>query len=87
MAVSSVGCMNSISIHSLTRRLTRYDLLHRRNGLYFNSQPHKEADPHLEMYRLRQNNFNSQPHKEADHQHCTLYHIHLKFQFTASQGG
>ena len=55
-----------ISIHSLTRRLTswqtvRWDLL-----LYFNSQPHKEADWPTRSRIKGTFNFNSQPHKEAD---------------------
>ena len=34
--------------------------------MYFNSQPHKEADIH-QLHKTKQENyFNSQPHKEAD---------------------
>ena len=34
--------------------------------MYFNSQPHKEADLSLLNCLNHSNNFNSQPHKEAD---------------------
>ena len=34
--------------------------------MYFNSQPHKEADLRLLFLFLSGNYFNSQPHKEAD---------------------
>ena len=34
--------------------------------LYFNSQPHKEADYLVCLHRTNTRNFNSQPHKEAD---------------------
>ena len=55
-----------ISTHSLTRRLTYSRPMYTRNGWYFNSQPHKEADlVKLHLCRTPQY-FNSQPHKEAD---------------------
>ena len=34
--------------------------------MYFNSQPHKEADDEKFTLDERCPNFNSQPHKEAD---------------------
>ena len=34
--------------------------------LYFNSQPHKEADPDNGEEEQEGSDFNSQPHKEAD---------------------
>ncbi len=55
-----------ISTHSLTRRLTtRYNICIKQK-LYFNSQPHKEADYRCHHLQEHQKHFNSQPHKEAD---------------------
>ena len=60
---------------------------HIREHMYFNSQPHKEADsadfsnPHGSLY------FNSQPHKEADSGIHDEVLQHQAFQLTASQGG
>ena len=55
--------------------------------LYFNSQPHKEADEPLFNRRGYSAYFNSQPHKEADR--CALVgeSSRKEFQLTASQGG
>ena len=44
MAVQTDLNMDFISTHSLTRRLTTSTLLFFSSDLYFNSQPHKEAD-------------------------------------------
>ena len=44
MAVQTALNLDFISTHSLTRRLTTSTLLFFRSDLYFNSQPHKEAD-------------------------------------------
>ena len=57
---------NDISTHSLTRRLTTPALQDRWLVLYFNSQPHKEADDKKERMITSEADFNSQPHKEAD---------------------
>ena len=55
--------------------------------MYFNSQPHKEADGFRFGLTILKAYFNSQPHKEADDiPHNTCYTI-LEFQLTASQGG
>ena len=39
---------------------------------YFNSQPHKEADPFLLWQYAVSKDFNSQPHKEADAYLCSV---------------
>ena len=55
-----------ISTHSLTKRLTLRGsnlLWHR---IYFNSQPHEEADKCLRYVLPTRIHFNSQPHEEAD---------------------
>ena len=55
-----------ISTHSLTKRLTRESQTSFFSLLYFNSQPHEEADggrPHCRKAAIY---FNSQPHEEAD---------------------
>ena len=44
MAVQTALNLDFISTHSLTRRLTTSTLLFFSSDLYFNSQPHKEAD-------------------------------------------
>ena len=36
--------VDAISTHSLTRRLTETTYYRKRKKIYFNSQPHKEAD-------------------------------------------
>ena len=56
----------NISTHSLTKRLTTIFLLFRLCSMYFNSQPHEEADwwRRLSWHWMRY--FNSQPHEEAD---------------------
>ena len=55
-----------ISTHSLTRRLTSVCFSICFNTLYFNSQPHKEADLLILFFIFSLQYFNSQPHKEAD---------------------
>ena len=55
-----------ISTHSLTRRLTHPFHSPSSCPVYFNSQPHKEADPLLINTVVFPEYFNSQPHKEAD---------------------
>ena len=55
-----------ISTHSLTRRLTPGSPVDFMHILYFNSQPHKEADVGQNWQKPRLIDFNSQPHKEAD---------------------
>ena len=55
-----------ISTHSLTRRLTVSPCCPILFVLYFNSQPHKEADIQGKRGSKRGTYFNSQPHKEAD---------------------
>ena len=77
-----------ISIHSLTRRLTRERFDELNPDKHFNSQPHKEADIRkiLCFYRMI-SNFNSQPHKEADSSKSSRRITTETFQFTASQGG
>ena len=64
--------------------------------LYFNSQPHEEADQRLHQYFLLLDYFNSQPHEEADGnfaqkflvQNCIfvtityiVFSVHLLFDF------
>ena len=56
----------SISTHSLTRRLTPFDIKRKLTEKDFNSQPHKEADMLIADFTKRGEDFNSQPHKEAD---------------------
>ena len=58
-----------------------------RNGRYFNSQPHKEADGNFEIHAPITEHFNSQPHKEADAFSSNPQAPELVFQLTASQGG
>ena len=41
--------------------------------LYFNSQPHEEADPHNPSSSSTVRYFNSQPHEEADGRTQDLY--------------
>ena len=55
-----------ISTHSLTRRLTVAAFFFCCPKVYFNSQPHKEADHGRPVSILIYRYFNSQPHKEAD---------------------
>ena len=55
-----------ISTHSLTRRLTMKWRYVWSLSIYFNSQPHKEADPLSARSSSATVYFNSQPHKEAD---------------------
>ena len=55
-----------ISTHSLTRRLTKPGLKKFLITSHFNSQPHEEADRHLQLSRFQCGYFNSQPHEEAD---------------------
>ena len=55
--------------------------------VYFNSQPHKEADNIDEQHIHKGDHFNSQPHKEAD-VNGHMADISMRaFQLTASQGG
>ena len=49
--------------------------------LYFNSQPHEEADDDFEDFGKVRFNFNSQPHEEADGNFRQKY-IYLKLFFT-----
>ena len=68
-----------ISTHSLTRRLTACAGCGRNRQIYFNSQPHKEAD---EADRWIFNDlfyFNSQPHKEADQSSGIVFHFNVHF--------
>ena len=65
-------CPLYISTHSLTRRLTEKLRILAHAHLYFNSQPHKEADTKPEKSESPEIYFNSQPHKEADHIHRIL---------------
>ena len=58
---------NSISTHSLTRRLTITSIYVTNISSYFNSQPHKEADKDVIVPSRPIWYFNSQPHKEADY--------------------
>ena len=76
-----------ISTHSLTRRLTERQTLKRGMNIYFNSQPHKEADVSCNLLKPPKSHFNSQPHKEADVQSSHVYSERMIFQLTASQGG
>ena len=55
-----------ISTHSLTRRLTHPFHSPSSCPVYFNSQPHKEADRTTVCIYCICIYFNSQPHKEAD---------------------
>ena len=72
----------NISTHSLTKRLTTIFLLFRLCSMYFNSQPHEEADwwRRLSWHWMRY--FNSQPHEEADSQRHAL---HSGLQYFNSQ--
>ena len=76
-----------ISTHSLTRRLTEIWFWISISLLYFNSQPHKEADNVPESTGHSSRNFNSQPHKEADDEMAICMESVDIFQLTASQGG
>ena len=58
--------VDAISTHSLTRRLTETTYYRKRKKIYFNSQPHKEADRRQITTEISNLHFNSQPHKEAD---------------------
>ena len=49
--------------------------------VYFNSQPHEEADLPQEVLCSQTNYFNSQPHEEADGNFRQKY-IYLKLFFT-----
>ena len=62
--------LQEISTHSLTRRLTAEAYRKRLWILYFNSQPHKEADLVWLRLLVIYPYFNSQPHKEADNVLC-----------------
>ena len=67
-----------ISTHSLTKRLTIIGHCFSPPYLYFNSQPHEEADVLDDFPFLVFFYFNSQPHEEADHRllergHCNAY--------------
>ena len=55
--------------------------------LYFNSQPHKEADYLSDLTSSDPYHFNSQPHKEADWERTDASVGMEAFQLTASQGG
>ena len=55
-----------ISTHSLTKRLTSGSRQHYAGSVYFNSQPHEEADKYDTSTSPTGVNFNSQPHEEAD---------------------
>ena len=59
----------NISTHSLTRRLTVMAEIIQFLLVYFNSQPHKEADYAHTTRDIQSWYFNSQPHKEADKPH------------------
>ena len=56
----------TISTHSLTKRLTAVVLICSILLLYFNSQPHEEADTVDGLISGQCIYFNSQPHEEAD---------------------
>ena len=57
------------------------------DAVYFNSQPHKEADVFSFFDVFKTYNFNSQPHKEADRLILPAVSFPRTFQLTASQGG
>ena len=69
----------SISTHSLTRRLTIARILECFSHQYFNSQPHKEADGISSSLLYPSQYFNSQPHKEADHSIKNGFYRHRHF--------
>ncbi len=69
----------AISIHSLTRRLTGCARIYIFGRVYFNSQPHKEADCFIDCGATLDGNFNSQPHKEADNIRIQLFIVLLHF--------
>ena len=76
-----------ISTHSLTKRLTRESQTSFFSLLYFNSQPHEEADggrPHCRKAAIY---FNSQPHEEADTKVVEALQTMIQFQLTASRRG
>ena len=54
---------------------------YQRRNLYFNSQPHEEADATVVRPHLLHYYFNSQPHEEADGNFRQKY-IYLKLFFT-----
>ena len=69
----SSGCFFlNISTHSLTRRLTGVAGILLSISMYFNSQPHEEADLFFVDCLLKFIHFNSQPHEEADNGHLPL---------------
>ena len=70
-----------ISTHSLTKRLTGGRPHCRKAAIYFNSQPHEEADGAEPDQGSEAAYFNSQPHEEADGNFRQKY-IYLKLFFT-----
>ena len=58
--------ISNISTHSLTKRLTVETQYIACYNVYFNSQPHEEADISMFSYYQIFSYFNSQPHEEAD---------------------
>ena len=81
-------CMRDyISTHSLTKRLTidadRFEFC----VIYFNSQPHEEADYRVRKFRQFLSYFNSQPHEEADDGIERRVLWKNIFQLTASRRG
>ena len=78
----------NISTHSLTKRLTLRHLFNHKIIVYFNSQPHEEADRIEQAHRLQVvEDFNSQPHEEADEQSMAVIKAVSSFQLTASRRG
>ena len=74
--------VHDISTHSLTKRLTRPHPQAGKQRLYFNSQPHEEAD-HTPNHVLKWiEYFNSQPHEEAD---VLIYCNSIHFTYFNSQ--
>ena len=68
-----------ISTHSLTRRLTLLLRSYQVRYKHFNSQPHEEADQHLQLLFFYILYFNSQPHEEADHSTATVLRLYPYF--------
>ena len=67
MLAASFASILIISTHSLTKRLTVTYIIHLLYIIYFNSQPHEEADDADELIKyIKIWDFNSQPHEEAD---------------------
>ena len=65
--VNSIALFTKISTHSLTKRLTVCCSYSSGSRIYFNSQPHEEADHILTTLNVETIlHFNSQPHEEAD---------------------